>query len=92
MKKLFALLAVVSLAAIGCDDKKSTGKPSNATTGGTYVKTDTVKVEVPGTVIDTVKVTTATITDTKTVRVTRTEKDGGPTPPPVGGTDKDKGK
>src|SRR5687768_15436646 len=43
VKKLFALLAVVSLAAIGCDDKKSTPKPTNATTGGTYEKKDTVR-------------------------------------------------
>ena len=88
MKKLFALLAVVSLAAIGCDDKKSTGKPSNATTGGTYLKTDTVKVETTATVTDTVKVNTAVVTDTKTVKVTKTEKGDGPVPPPTDGPKK----
>ena len=90
MKKLFALLAVVSLAAIGCDDKKSTGRPSNATTGGTYVKTDTVKVETHATVTDTVKVNTQGVLDTKTVRVTTTVKGEGPAVPPAGGkNDKD---
>lgn len=32
MKKIFALFVVMSLAAIGCDDKKSTGgKPKDST-------------------------------------------------------------
>ena len=86
MKKLFALLAVVSLAAIGCDDKsKTTGKPSTQTTGGNYVKTDTVKVEAHATVTNTVNVNTAVITDTKTVAVTKTvegRKPDGPGLPP----------
>ena len=42
MKKLFALLVVASLAAIGCDDKKSTGgKPD--TTKTTPMKMETSK-------------------------------------------------
>jgi hypothetical protein len=72
VKKLFVLLAVVSLAAIGCDDKKSTGKPSSATTGGTYEKKDTVRVETHATVTNTVVQHTAVLTDTKTVAVTKT--------------------
>ena len=96
MKKLFALLAVVSLAAIGCDDKKSTPKPTNATTGGTYEKKDTVKVETHATVTNTVVQHTAVITDTKTVAVTRTidagkKPVGGPDVPPAGGPDKKPG-
>jgi uncharacterized lipoprotein NlpE involved in copper resistance len=31
VKKIFALLAVAALAAVGCDDKKSTNKPSDKT-------------------------------------------------------------
>jgi hypothetical protein len=97
VKKILALLAVFSLAAIGCDDKKSTGgKPSStATTGGTYVRTDAVKVDVTKTVTDTVVVGTRTVENTKTVVVTKTvdktpEKGGPAIPPPGDGKDKDK--
>jgi hypothetical protein len=73
VKKLFALLAVCSLAVfVGCDDKKSTGKPSNATTGGTYDKKDTVRHDVNATVTNTVVQHTAVETNTKTVAVTKT--------------------
>jgi hypothetical protein len=82
VKKIFALLAVFSLAAIGCDDKKTTGKPSSATTGGTYVKTDTRAVDVTKTVVNTVVQGTEVVTNTKTVAVTRTvdrtPEKGGP--------------
>jgi hypothetical protein len=87
VKKLFALLAVVALAAVGCDDKKTTGKPSNATTGGTYEKKDTVRADTTATVTNTVLQHTATETKTNTVQVTKTvdvpKKPGGegPTPP-----------
>ena len=72
MKKLFALLAVVSLAAIGCDDKKSTGKPTDATKGNTYGQTNTVRADVTTRVTDTVVVNTATDTRTNTVVATTT--------------------
>lgn len=73
MKKLFALIAVAALAAVGCDDKKSTGKPSSATTGGTYVQTNTVRGETHATVINTVLQHTATVNETKTVEKTVTK-------------------
>ena len=72
MKKLFALLAVFTLAAVGCEDKKSTGKPSSATQGGTFVKTDTVKHESTAHVTNTVVQHTAAVTETKTVEKTVT--------------------
>ncbi len=80
MKKLFALLAVAALAAVGCDDKKSTAKPENKT-GGTYlqtVKTDTtVHTDVTHTKV--IGVETATHTDTKVHTVTTTKPgDKGP--------------
>jgi len=77
MKKLFALLAVASLAAVGCNDNKTTGKPSNATTGGTFVKTDTVRHDVTVPLTNTVIHNTAVETNTKTVEKTVT-KPGGP--------------
>ena len=93
MKKLFALLAVVSLAAIGCDDKKSTtAKPEGRTTGGVYVKTDTIQKDTTVRITDTVVVNTNTIVNTDKVLATTTVK-GGPVVPPTGknknGNDKD---
>ena len=44
MKKLFALMVVASLAAIGCDDKKSTPK---GTTSPTPAKSDPTPVKPP---------------------------------------------
>lgn len=76
MKKLFALLAVAALAAVGCDDKKSSGKPSSATTGGTYVKTDTVRHDVTNRVTNTVEVHTGTETRVHTVATTVTKPAG----------------
>lgn len=85
MKKLFALLAVAALTAVGCDDKKTTGKPSNATTGATYDQTNTVRVNATTVVQNTVVQHTATITDTKTVQKTVTVPEkGGPGIPPKG--------
>jgi hypothetical protein len=86
VKKLFALLAVVALAAIGCDDKsKTTGKPSGATGGGTFEKKDTVQREVNATVTNTVLQHTAVETKTNTVAVTKTvdvtKTPGGPAIP-----------
>ena len=79
MKKLFALLAVAALAAVGCDDKKSTGKPSSATTGGTYERTVTGRGEAHTTVINTVLEHKATVTDTKTdVKTVTKPADKGP--------------
>ena len=96
MKKLFALLAVCSVAVFaGCDDKKSTGKPSNATTGGTYEKKDTVRHDVTATVTNTVLQHTAVETRVNTVAVTKTV-DVSKTPEkgpglPAGDRDKPKG-
>jgi hypothetical protein len=73
VKKIFALLAVAALAAVGCDDKKTTGKPSNATTGGTYERTVTGHGESHATVTNTVLEHKATVTDTKTVEKTVTK-------------------
>lgn len=89
MKKLFALFAVAALAAVGCDDKKSTGKPTNAATGGTYRQTDTVKERHTAVVTDTVIHGTASVKETGTVKVTKTvtENPKGPGLP-----DKDKSK
>jgi hypothetical protein len=85
VKKLFALLAVAALAAVGCDDKKSTGKPSNATTGGTYVKTDTVRHDVTTHVTNTVELHTAVETRLHTAATTVTKPgDKGPAVPPAG--------
>jgi hypothetical protein len=39
VKKLFALLAVVALAAVGCDDKKTTAKPPDKTSGASVPST-----------------------------------------------------
>jgi hypothetical protein len=90
VKKLFALLAVAALTAVGCDDKKSTGKPSSATTGGTYVDTKTVHGEAHATVTNTVLEHKATVTETKTVEKTVTKPDNkGPGLPD--GKDKPKG-
>jgi hypothetical protein len=96
VKKIFALLAVCSLAIfVGCDDKKSTGKPTNATTGGTYVKTDTVRHDVTATVTDTVIHNTRADTRLNTVVVTTTvagtKPTDGPKPPPAGDKDKKPG-
>lgn len=67
MKKLFALLAVFCLAAVGCQDSKTSNKPTNVnSSGGTFEKKDTVRVEGHTTVVNTVVHHTATITDTKT--------------------------
>jgi hypothetical protein len=83
VKKLFALVAVVSLAAIGCEDKKSTNsKP----TGGTYEKTNKVETHATVKVTDTVKehtvANTHTATEHNTVKVPdKTTKPEGPTPP-----------
>ena len=81
MKKLFALFAVAALAAVGCDDKKSTGKPTNATTGGTFVKTDTVARDVTTKVTNTVVVGTDVVTRTHTVGTTVTVPGGTRTKP-----------
>jgi hypothetical protein len=95
VKKLFALLAVFSLAAIGCDDKsKSTGKPTNATQGGTYMKTDTREHDVTNKVTNTVVQNTVDVTRVHTAATTVTvnktpDKGPGPSVPPAGG-DKDK--
>lgn len=78
MKKLFALLAVCSLAAIGCDDKKSTKKVDSAATGGTYMRTDKVGVDKTVRVTDTVIVDTKVVADTKTVKATVTVPAGSP--------------
>ena len=93
MKKLFALLAVVSLAAIGCDDKsKTTGKPTSATNaGGTYVQTDTARRDVTNTATATVVHNTVAETRVNTVLVTTTVTGKKPDGPGLPG-DKDKGK
>lgn len=65
MKKIFALLAVAALAAVGCDDKKTTAKPPS-TTGGTYDVTKTAHGEAHTAVTNTVFEHKATVTDTKT--------------------------
>jgi hypothetical protein len=89
VKTLFALFAVAALAAVGCEDKKSTGKPTNATTGGTYRQTDTVRERGTTVVTDTVIHGTATVRETGTVKVTKTVTD---TPKGPGLPDKDKNK
>lgn len=76
MKKLFALLAVAALAAVGCDDKKSTGKPSSATSGATYAQTNTVRHDVTNRVTNTVEVHTGTETRVHTVATTVTKPAG----------------
>jgi len=86
VKKVFALLAVAALAAVGCDDKKSTNKPENKT-GGTYVQTNkaetTVHTEVTHTKV--VGTETATHTDTKVNTVTKPAlPDGGKDKKPGG--------
>ena len=83
MKKIFALMVVACLAAIGCDDKKSTGgKPSNAEKGGPWVQTNTVRSDVTNRVTNTVVVNTAVETRTatvgNTVTVPGTTKPTGP--------------
>ena len=83
MKKILAIMAVCSLAAIGCDDKKSTGgKTTNAEKGGTWVQTNTVRSDVTNRVTNTVVVNTAVETRTatvgNTVTVPGTTKPTGP--------------
>jgi hypothetical protein len=72
VKKLFALFAVAALAAVGCDDKKTTGKPAGTGTGGTYIQKNTVEDRGRATVTDTVIRDTGTVRVTDTVRVTTT--------------------
>lgn len=88
MKKLFALVAVFSLVAIGCDDKKSTKKVDSAATGGTYVKTNKVGVDTTVRVTDTVIVDTKHVADTKTVKATVTVPAGGDPKPKLPDNDK----
>jgi hypothetical protein len=90
VKKLFALFAVAALAAVGCDDKKTSSK-TNATTGGTYIQKNTVEERGRATVTDTVVQQTGTVRSTETARVTTTVKDtkpGGPGLPDKNGKDK----
>ena len=67
VKKMFALLAVFALAAVGCDDKKTTAKDK-----GTTTITKTVGADATVTKVNTVVPVTATKTDTKVVEVTKT--------------------
>jgi hypothetical protein len=94
VKKILALLAVFALTAVGCDDKKSTGK-STQTTGSNLERKDTVRKDVVTTVINTVHVTTAIETNLKTnVKTVEVPAKGdaprgdtpkGPAVPPPGG-------
>jgi hypothetical protein len=96
VKKLFAVLAVFALAAVGCDDKKSSNKPTNATTGGTYVSTVTHKDTVINKVTDTVvekhvnETHVGTVVNTTTVKETVKPADPKLPTPPAGGGDKGK--
>ena len=78
MKKIFALLAVVALAAVGCDDKKTTGKPADKTTPTTHTTPDTTSKPTPVTTAAP-PVTTATKPETTTTK-TETKKPGGDGP------------
>jgi hypothetical protein len=89
VKKLFALMVVASLAAIGCDDKK-TSPPKG---GGTVTDTKTQTVVRTG--VDTRTVVEATrtdvITNTKIVTTTvpeKPKKDGPSVPDPKKGDGK----
>jgi hypothetical protein len=95
VKKILALLAVFALAAVGCDDKKSSGgTKTNAATGGTYERTVTGRGEAQATVTNTLLEHKATVTDTKTKAVTVTvpgdNPKGGPAIPPGGDGEKKK--
>jgi hypothetical protein len=66
VKKLFALLAVCSLAVfVGCDDKKTTAKPETKT-GGTFVQTNRADVTAHTDVTHTKVVGTETVHHTDT--------------------------
>jgi hypothetical protein len=71
VKKLFALMAIASLAAIGCDDKK-TSPPKG---GGTVTQTRTNTVVGTDTYTRTVVETSATKTLSVPVVTTTTIKD-----------------
>jgi hypothetical protein len=94
VKKLFALMVVASLAAIGCDDKK-TSPPKG---GGTVTQTKTNTVVGTETHTKTVVETSATKTISVPVVTTTTIKDKKPDGPVVpdpkkgDGKDKDGGK
>jgi hypothetical protein len=92
VKKLFAVLAVFALAAVGCDDKKTSAKPGDK--GTVVVQTNKAEQTVHTDVTHTKIVGTETVhkTDTRvhTVEVPNTKTEKGPTPP-AGGGDKPKG-
>jgi hypothetical protein len=90
VKKLFALLAVAALAAVGCDDKKTTAKPADKTTPHTTPMTTplTTPATTPATTVHATPATTPTSTKSDT------KKDGPNLPDgkekPKGGDGKDK--
>jgi hypothetical protein len=92
VKKLFALLAVFSLAAVGCQDSKTSNKPAG--TGGTYDKTNKVEahttVKVTDTIVEHKQTETKVGTEHANVKVPDKTKPEGPSTPPKGDSkDKD---
>jgi len=71
------------------DNKTTAGKPSNATSGGTYVQTNKTQVDTHATVTNTLVVGTETVTKTHTREVTVTvpKTDKGPGLPDGKGKD-----
>jgi hypothetical protein len=81
VKKLFALMVVASLAAIGCDDKKTSPPKGGGTVTDTKTRTAVGTGTETRTVIEATRTNTVTNTNVITTTVPEKKKDG-PTIPP----------